>query len=57
MLEQELTTDDKAINEPVAEPSPHDAESIFAQLHAHFTLQRTAFDRHPYESLTERREH
>jgi coniferyl-aldehyde dehydrogenase len=69
MLEQELTKDDNtntaefvpATNpEPshtVSDYDPADADSIFTHLNQHFTLQRRAFDQHPYESLDERHKH
>ena len=36
---------------------PSSPESIYAHLHAHFTLQRNSFDQHPYETVAERRAH
>ncbi len=69
MLEQELTKDDNtntAESVPATNPEPshtefdydpEDAASIFTHLNQHFTLQRRAFDQHPYESLDERYKH
>ncbi|MET1218975.1 MAG: coniferyl aldehyde dehydrogenase [Glaciecola sp.] len=36
---------------------PTSPESIYAHLHAHFKMQRSDFDKHPYESVDERRQH
>ena len=73
MLEQELINDDNTNTaEPSAgkgpltdaapehselDYNPADADSIFTHLNDHFTLQRRAFDQHPYESLDERQTH
>ena len=64
MLDQEMTKTELT-NAPIdagdasliSDYQSDDPQSIFDHLNAHFTMQRAAFDQHPFESLEERREH
>ena len=64
MLDQEMTKTELT-NAPIdagdasliSDYQSDDPQSIFDHLNAHFTMQRAAFDQHPFESLEERRKH